>query len=242
MWTGSCPASPSAPQERASASTTLGTSGLRVRPHRAVPPPVVFGEQVASPTASSGSTLFRLTWKAQATPLGRPICALVASVPHTSGSGSTSWPSPTASLADKGVRTERRADRSQAREESRPGGGGASGIVEHADAERARRQRGELSGAQGSGPSSGEKLGVSLTAGFGNMEGRDWWRRGEPGVTSSQTGVTPPCDDGKARPVEPGTFPLAHGIPNRVGRVRAYGNAIVPQVAATFIRAVMESM
>jgi hypothetical protein len=26
-----------------------------------------------------------------------------------------------------------------------------------------------------------------------------------------------------------------------VGRVRAYGNAIVPQVAATFIRAVMDS-
>ena len=100
--------------------------------------------RLRAPTASSGSTLFQTDLKAQATPLGRPICALVASVPRTSGSGSTSWPSPTASLADKGVRTRRRADRSQAREESRPGGGGASGIVEHADAERARRQRGEL--------------------------------------------------------------------------------------------------
>lgn len=47
------------------------------------------------------------------------------------------------------------------------------------------------------------------------------------------------CRDGKWRPVEPGTFPLAHGIPNRVGRLRAYGNAIVPQVAATFIRAAL---
>lgn len=46
-----------------------------------------------------------------------------------------------------------------------------------------------------------------------------------------------PCTDGKARPVEPGTFPLAHGIPGRVGRLRAYGNAIVPQVAAQFIDA-----
>ena len=46
-----------------------------------------------------------------------------------------------------------------------------------------------------------------------------------------------PCRDGKARPVEPGTFPLAHGIPGRVGRLRAYGNAINPYTAAAFIRA-----
>lgn len=45
------------------------------------------------------------------------------------------------------------------------------------------------------------------------------------------------CTDGKWRPVEPGTFPLADGIPNRVGRLRAYGNAIVPQVAAEVIKA-----
>ena len=45
------------------------------------------------------------------------------------------------------------------------------------------------------------------------------------------------CKDGKTRPVESSTFPLAHGIPNRVGRLRAYGNAIVPQVAQTFIEA-----
>ena len=43
--------------------------------------------------------------------------------------------------------------------------------------------------------------------------------------------------DGKIRPVEPGTFPLAYGIPARVGRLRGYGNAIVPQVAAEFIKA-----
>ena len=49
-----------------------------------------------------------------------------------------------------------------------------------------------------------------------------------------------PCRDGKARPVEPGTFPLAHGAPARVGRLRAYGNAIVAPLAAEFIQAVMD--
>ena len=46
-----------------------------------------------------------------------------------------------------------------------------------------------------------------------------------------------PCADGKARRVEPGTFPLAHGIPGRVGKLRAYVNAIVPQIAAEFVKA-----
>lgn len=50
------------------------------------------------------------------------------------------------------------------------------------------------------------------------------------------------CRDGKFRSVEPGTFPLANGIPARVGRLRGYGNAIVPQVAAEFIKAFMRSV
>ena len=40
--------------------------------------------------------------------------------------------------------------------------------------------------------------------------------------------------DGKWRPVEAGTFPLAHGCPSRVGRLRAYGNAIVAPQAQIF--------
>jgi DNA (cytosine-5)-methyltransferase 1 len=48
-----------------------------------------------------------------------------------------------------------------------------------------------------------------------------------------------PCADGKARRIEPGLEPLVNGLPGRVGLLRGYGNAIVPQVAATFIKACM---
>ena len=47
------------------------------------------------------------------------------------------------------------------------------------------------------------------------------------------------CRDGKWRPVEPGTSPLAHGSAARVGRLRGYGNAIVAQAAQAFIESVM---
>ena len=49
-----------------------------------------------------------------------------------------------------------------------------------------------------------------------------------------------PCRDGKARPAKPGIFPLAAGVPARVGKLRAAGNAIVPQVAEAFIRSYLD--
>ena len=48
------------------------------------------------------------------------------------------------------------------------------------------------------------------------------------------------CRDGKWRPVEPGTFPLADAAPARVGRLRAYGNGLDAETATQFIAAVMD--
>jgi DNA (cytosine-5)-methyltransferase 1 len=48
------------------------------------------------------------------------------------------------------------------------------------------------------------------------------------------------CPDAKARPVKSGIRLLANGIPARVAKLRGFGNAIVPQVAAEFMTAYME--
>ena len=52
------------------------------------------------------------------------------------------------------------------------------------------------------------------------------------------------CRDDKYRPIptEPALFPLANGLPNRVGLLRGAGNAIVPQVGAEVIMAFMEEI
>ena len=59
--------------------------------------------------------------------------------------------------------------------------------------------------------------------------------------TTDSTGWTNPewieCRDNKIRPIKPGLKPLVNGVSARVVRLRGYGNAIVPQVAAEFIGA-----
>jgi DNA (cytosine-5)-methyltransferase 1 len=74
-------------------------------------------------------------------------------------------------------------------------------------------------------------------------EWRNQWESGTEGCSAWLDCTTIPCRDGKARriPTEPAFFPLAHGIPARVVRLRGYGNAIVPQVAAEFIQAFQET-
>lgn len=47
------------------------------------------------------------------------------------------------------------------------------------------------------------------------------------------------CQDGKWRCVESQLEPLVDGIPGRVGFIKVYGNAIVPQIAAVFIKAAL---
>jgi DNA (cytosine-5)-methyltransferase 1 len=102
----------------------------------------------------------------------------------------------------------------------------------------------------GTGETSG-RLGIASGERF-QERGSD--RRFQPEAVGSSSweaalGASPwsdavwiPCRDGKARRIKSGLEPLAHGVPGRVGRLRAYGNAIVPAVAAEFVRAVMDTL
>ena len=112
---------------------------------------------------------------------------------------------------------------------------GASGMAgELADAESRRRREEQPDGRGGDeGNGKGETV---LRAGSSIVDTVD----PHHGFWSDADWIG--CRDGKFRPVESGTFPLAHGIPARVGRLRGYGNAIVPQVAAEFVKAFMESI
>ena len=73
-------------------------------------------------------------------------------------------------------------------------------------------------------------------------QGRDERGHGADERAPWASGVVLACTDGKTRRVEPSIFPLAHGVSGRVGLLRGYGNAIVPQVAAEFIKAFMRSV
>ena len=49
-----------------------------------------------------------------------------------------------------------------------------------------------------------------------------------------------PTGDPSWRPVEPGTFPLAHGVTNRMGKLRAYGNGLDAETATGFCKVIRE--
>jgi len=129
----------------------------------------------------------------------------------------------------------RRSGRDGAAERAaRPGGVGGQGSRGNhglADAMRDGWQQGRRDGAGSVAPPDGWTPDIRLDGGpsrgpratHGGWADADWLG----------------CRDSRWRPVEPGTFPLADGVSGRVGQLRGYGNAIVPQVAAAFVTALL---
>lgn len=83
--------------------------------------------------------------------------------------------------------------------------------------------------------------------GMGNTIGKRRYRSKEIKKSSRRFGAESTsqwiiCADGKIRRIEPGICLLANGVPNRVGLLRGFGNAIDPRPAANFIKAYMMAL
>ena len=256
VWTGSCPCQPFS-----AAGKQLGTADERhlwpafERLIAECRPPVVFGEQVASAAGRDWLATVRTDLEALGYAVGAAdLCAAGAGAPHIrqrlywvadaacdndrrqrwscaeEGARSSFWLGTSSSGQSDGVADaqhhDRRADESGRGQDWRTADGRGGAVVRLADACNdgpqgwlrggAHEGRQTLDGSVGRG---GADCRPSPTD--GQWRDADWLF----------------CRDGKWRPVEPGAFPLAHGAPARVGRLRAYGNAIVPQVAEAFVRA-----
>ena len=222
VWTGSCPCQPfsSAGKHKGEADSRHLWPEFR-RLIAECHPPVIFGEQVASPDGRKWLAGVRTDLEALGYAVGAAdLCAAGIGAPHIRQRlywvACTKYPQWRAELQENGNSSWRDGF----------GWSGTTGRL--ANAEHPRHDR----------PARTETEQDS-----NGQDGRLY--RGSASRladTSSSPLNQLLCADGKVRRFEPSSFPLAYGVPGRVGQLRAYGNAIVPQVAATFIRAFMESV
>lgn len=235
VWTGSCPCQPfSAAGRRAG---MLDERHLWPAFHHLIEqcrPPVVFGEQVASKDGLGWLDLVQADLEGTGYAVGAAdLCAAGVGAPH--------WRQRLWFVAERladadnsGLEIRRRRseqfDSAQGREAPKRSSGlcVVDGRLANTDLDRQppgrlpiRPGRQDEATSIESGRSEDSRPGP--TNGF--WRDADWLF----------------CRDGKWRPVEPGTFPLAHGAPARVGRLRAYGNAIVEPAARTFVEAYLDT-
>lgn len=237
VWTGSCPCQPFS-----AAGKGLGAADPRhlwpqfARLIAECRPAIVFGEQVASAAGRGWLSGIRIDLEGMGYAVGAAdLCAasacpeVVAWIDMGEGEGRipVSGGSPNIRqrlywLADAdGRNTSTEGLQRGGKHGQQPQNGGAGGLVHT------------------------EQPGLEGHARNGDNGNQPGWIHAQPGRSTSATGRSGfwdafdplPCTDGKTRRIEPGSFPLAHGVPCRVGLLRGYGNAIVPQLAAEFIKA-----
>jgi DNA (cytosine-5)-methyltransferase 1 len=244
VWTGSCPCQPFSVAGRGGGfgdARHLWPEWLRII--RECRPPTIFGEQVASPAGLEWLDAVSADLEGEGYAVGAAdLCAAGIGAPHIRQRLFF------VAIADGGARP--RAGDGQT---TRCGGSGPVG---------------DASGEGGGRDSRAvpcEEAGCCC----GREEPRSI--ADEPITPGWADPEWLPCADGKARPTLAGLLPLAHGLPrglgrlrpwerrladvagadvaslrragrNRRGRLKGYGNAIVPQVAAVFVRAAREEL
>ncbi len=265
VWTGSCPCQPfscAGKREGESDERHLWPEFRRLIAERE--PATVFGEQTYSKDAKIWLAGVRTDLEALGYGLGAADLG-VAGIDAPHPRQRLFW------LADAGGNRcgQKRAGCPKAGRDGVERNGSAGGL---ADAGGAKRRRGgEPEGARGAVLHPADRC---ETGGLGDSDGDGYQERtpdgGEyeaearkaPGQAAQDAGAWSDfeligCADGKVRRIEPGTFPLAYGLPrsvgpggakqqrvelmaakaNRTGRLKGYGNSINPYVAAEFIRA-----
>ena len=169
--------------------------------------------------STDGSTIYKQQWKQKVTPLGTVYWAHTASARRTFDSDCTGWPT----TAARDVKSNQ--------------GSGGMGDTEH-DGCIASKIKG----------SDGEAICDSQTGTNSTGESK--------GASASESISWIYCRDNKYRPIESGLKPLVDGVPRgmvhsgdsrntqeaRKMRLKGYGNAIVPALAAEFIMAYTKSM
>jgi DNA (cytosine-5)-methyltransferase 1 len=219
VWTGSCPCQPFSSAGR--------QGGFNDERHlwpawfnliSELRPATVFGEQVASKDANAWIDLVQTNLEGVGYRVGAiPFPAASVGAPHIRDS--LYW---VADTNNAGLEGRGQSGSERATEQSTMEGGMAGGM---ADDIRQQRQVSEA----GSDEARGREQKPTKVAGLccdsrpgavnGFWEVSDWLK----------------CRDDKWRAVKPGSFPLANGSPQRVGRLRAYGNAICAPQAKEFI-------
>jgi DNA (cytosine-5)-methyltransferase 1 len=217
VWTGSCPCQP----------FSVAGQGKGIEDERHLwpafrwliaqkRPATIFGEQVASSDGREWLSGVRLDLETMGYEVGASdLCAAGVGAPHIRQR--LFWVAKSKSLR---LQKPRQKQRYTSKAPGRIDNGGMAhskqqGLEGHAgDGDRRNQPGRQQAHANGSTAKGG-------AAGF--------WSNSIP----------IPCADGKWRrvPTQPTLFPLAPRLPNRVGALRGAGNAIVPQVAAAFIKA-----
>jgi len=211
VWTGSCPCQPfSAAGKGGGFSDEQHLWPVWHHLIEESRPPVIFGEQVASKAGLEWFDLVHADLEDANYAVGAfDLCAASVGAPHIR-QRLYFVADHTESRLDTNVAVERAEtlhDSGQEQSERR----GSTGELGHTDTQR-QQQHAEL---------DGQPLAGAITSRGADFSRSDYVD----------------CRDGKRRPIEPGTFPLAHGVPHRVGLLRGYGNAIVAPLAADFIAA-----
>lgn len=218
VWTGSCPCQPfsdGAAGRRKGVNDERHLWPIWAEHIRVRRPATIFGEQVASKAGREWLYGVRLDLETLGYAVGAAdLCAASIGAPHIRQR--LYW------VADS-KNDEWRGDIERRQKEERTAGRRSTKGLEDTGSQRERRS---LQRSSQSAGSTSER-----TSDQSGRSSHSFWTEYELIC----------CADGKARRIEPGLQPLADGIPARVDKLRAYGNAIVPQVAAAFIQAFLEA-